>query len=831
MIDIASACQSSLATHHSHLRGMDGFAPCNVPGLWWELALDTDAELTKQLAADPTFHGGDVEGLEAVQAYTAVACLGQRQWRINVAAVPCPPSLSTGKVALFMHGHGHSCCISSWGRFWAPMLRQGFHLLAFDAPGFGRSHGAACQTIAWRDWDADLVLMLLQAFGAQGRSRVTVFGQCMGGAMFFRALQKSPETFAARHVLHNCTIGTWPQELPRILQSKGGGMKSFWWHDPDHLREANVYREFTALMDRNPELCTFVDLQRDREIPAFFDFGGVPEPGLARAETAMVLGYCPEAVTDLVSFVVLPPRPKRGPGPTAPQKTLLELGLDNQDFKVFVRVRPCLPRECGISLCCDVNDVEDPQKRQVQQILVRRADASPQPSSEFVFERVFRPEASQDDVWAALSSSLDVVGALLEGIGATVFAYGQTGSGKTHTIDGDGSGILGRVVHDLYARLPAEMQVCCQFAQLYNEEFLDLFDPPARLSQDGSGNIVGAKTLCLPHAEALLEKVREGTSYRASSRTAMNDASSRSHAILSLHVLEDSSISACLVVKKAPAAAQLFIVDLAGSERVKRSGVTGTQLSEAISINQSLLALCNVTGALVEDNGRPRAHIPYRDSALTQMLRNSLGGNARTALIACVSPTADSVEETAGTLRFAACATHIQNRSTKVKQQEKEVNAEQDLDEALAGKSVDFVNAEATIQTSVGSIHCLGDFSGPPDSPVVVMLHYYDRKNISASMWEFMFEALLAAGCRYLAPSMPGHGLSQGESSSKPEDYTQDGGPVDVLLQLLDSCGVKRGILLGSARICQAFSNRAWQMGFVFADRGYLVAGNSNLTL
>eukprot|EP00428_Durinskia_dybowskii_P018816 CAMPEP_0170208234 /NCGR_PEP_ID=MMETSP0116_2-20130129/3700_1 /TAXON_ID=400756 /ORGANISM="Durinskia baltica, Strain CSIRO CS-38" /LENGTH=974 /DNA_ID=CAMNT_0010458703 /DNA_START=66 /DNA_END=2987 /DNA_ORIENTATION=+ len=782
------------------------FFPRNVPGFRVELAGGEDAKLTSDLVADPAFHGGESHGLDAVQTYTAYAALGAREWKVNVAAVPCPAGRAIGRVALFMHGHGHSCCISTWGRFWAPMLARGYHLLAFDAPGFGRSAGASGQTLPWRDADAELVLLLLRSFGMSGRGRTTVFGQCMGGAMFLRALMVSPDTFGAWHVLHNCTIGSWPPQLADILRARGGGIQSFWWCDPDHMREANVYREFSALMARTPELCTFVDLQRDRELPAFFSFSHTEEPRLCRAERALVLGYCPEAVRSLADFASARPRAAaaRGGDSAAPRKTMLQLGRENKDFKVFVRVRPPLPRERGSDPCCHVNDVEDPRGRIVQQIMVQRGDAtgSSTAGSEFVFEHVFLPEASQDDVWSGVRSSLDAVGALLQGIGATIFAYGQTGSGKTFTIDGDGTGLTSRVVHDLYARLPPGGRVCCRYMQLYNEDFYDLFAPEVRLGQDSTNALLTAMPLRPATAQELLKSIRAGAALRASGRTDMNDSSSRSHAILCLEILEAD-------VPPNALKPQLFIVDLAGSERVKRSGVAGTQLSEAVSINRSLFALGNVAAALVENDGRPRAHIPYRDSPLTSLLRNSLGGSARTALVACVSPASDSAEETLGTLKFAACATHVQNRTEQAALEAAENKAEEQLEreaDAACGAcaaSVDFTSGEASIPTNAGNIHCFGSpgiSSGgaPADSAwVVVLLHFYGP-GVDGGMWRFMFGALEKAGHRYLAPDFPGHGASSGErGSSKPEDYCRPDGPVAVVLQVMNACGVKRAVLAG----------------------------------
>ncbi|CAE8616981.1 unnamed protein product [Polarella glacialis] len=490
-------------------------------------------------------------------------------------------------------------------------------------------------------------------------------------------------------------------------------------------------------MAKSPELCTFVDLQRDRELPAFFSFSHVSEATLARGEGALVLGYCDSAVQELVAFVASPPRSTIGA--SAPKMTMLQLGLENKDFKVFVRVRPHLSREAGMPCCCEVNDVTDPRGRQVQQVFVgREGGRGPDASKrEFVFERIFRAEATQDEVWTALSGTLDVAGALLQGVGATVFAYGQTGSGKTHTIDGDGSGIVWRIVRDLYGRLASDQVVCAEYVQLYNEEFLDLFAPMNKLGQDGSGVVTGARQLQLATADELLTSIRLGSAIRASGATNMNDASSRSHSVLILSLGGGASE---FVSQGTNSVARLFVVDLAGSERIKRSGVTGARLSEAVAINQSLLALSNVTQALVENDGKPRAHIPYRDSALTQLLRRSLGGSSRSALIACVSPAADSLEETLGTLRFAACATHVRNRTSEAKQEVEHQVEDDRLNGALLGQSVDFRCGEAMISTSGGNIHCYGDLSAPADSPVVVMIHYYSRES-DGRMWQCMFDS------------------------------------------------------------------------------------------
>jgi len=290
--------------------------------------------------------------------------------------------------------------------------------------------------------------------------------------------------------------------------------------------------------------------------------------------------------------------------------------------------------------------------------------------------------------------------------------------------------------------------------------------------------------LCERSPDRLLARIEAGSAFRASGATNMNDASSRSHAVLALSLGE------------AATASRLYLVDLAGSERLQRSGVSGVQLQEAVAINQSLLALSGVAKALVENDGRRRAHIPYRDSALTQLLRNSLGGSARTALVACVSPAADSADETLGTLRFAACATHVQNRTGDVERARQQRLDQEQLEDALQGRQVAFRDGWAVIPTPAGDVHCRGGGNDSRDAPYVVLIHLYGS-HFDSSMWADYFEPLCAAGYRYLAPDMPGHGRSPGRVSSSPDEFDAECGATDIVFALLDACGVRHAVVMG----------------------------------
>lgn len=283
----------------------------------------------------------------------------------------------------------------------------------------------------------------------------------------------------------------------------------------------------------------------------------------------------------------------------------------------------------------------------------------------FDFDGSFGGDSSQADVFADVGAP--VVRAVLQGYHGCIFAYGQTGSGKTFSLLNGGtaaknfedSGLLPRLVATLYVRAGADAAhvyaVECGAFQVYNEQVADLLHPDhrkgggANLSvskKDGHGQVDGLTWKACASAKELLDHFAGARKNVVYAETKMNKASSRSHACFQLRVTRreknstKGSVSLCSVV------------DLAGSERVKRSGVAGKELKEAININGSLLALGNVVAALASK----KKHVPYRDSKLTRVLEGSVGGNCRTTLLCCASPAADSTSETLAALSFAARA-------------------------------------------------------------------------------------------------------------------------------------------------------------------------------
>uniref|UniRef100_A0A8D3A1W9 Kinesin family member 21B n=1 Tax=Scophthalmus maximus TaxID=52904 RepID=A0A8D3A1W9_SCOMX len=317
----------------------------------------------------------------------------------------------------------------------------------------------------------------------------------------------------------------------------------------------------------------------------------------------------------------------------------------------------------------------------------------------FTYDYVFDFDSEQQHIYQACVYKL--IDGCFEGYNATVFAYGQTGSGKTFTM-GTGfdvslsqqdQGIVPRAVHQLFEGIqtrreraqeagthPPEFKVSAQFLELYNEEILDLFDgardPESRLRksnikihEDASGSIYtsGVTSRLVHSEEELLQCLKLGALSRTTASTQMNATSSRSHAIFTIHLCQMRVCHGCFLQSHSQPPeyetlmAKFHFVDLAGSERLKRTGATGERAREGISINCGLLALGNVISAL-GDQSKKGGHIPYRDSKLTRLLQDSLGGNSLTVMIACISPSDRDFMETLNSLKYANRARNIKNK-------------------------------------------------------------------------------------------------------------------------------------------------------------------------
>uniref|UniRef100_A0A8D3D1H2 Kinesin family member 21A n=1 Tax=Scophthalmus maximus TaxID=52904 RepID=A0A8D3D1H2_SCOMX len=322
----------------------------------------------------------------------------------------------------------------------------------------------------------------------------------------------------------------------------------------------------------------------------------------------------------------------------------------------------------------------------------------------FTYDYMFDMDSQQDAIYTSCTEKL--IDGCLEGYNATVFAYGQTGSGKTYTmgtgfdvnISEEELGIIPRAVHHLFkgieerrqaaqeqGRPVPEFKINAQFLELYNEEVLDLFDSTRDMKQkshikiheDATGGIytVGVTTRTVSSEAEMMQCLKLGALSRTTASTQMNVQSSRSHAIFTIHLCQvrvcaSDNVSATdnkvsngnsELDEYETLTAKFHFVDLAGSERLKRTGATGDRAKEGISINCGLLALGNVISAL-GDRSKRSSHVPYRDSKLTRLLQDSLGGNSQTVMIACISPSDRDFMETLNTLKYANRARNIKNK-------------------------------------------------------------------------------------------------------------------------------------------------------------------------
>ncbi|XP_067301277.1 kinesin-like protein kif7 isoform X2 [Pseudorasbora parva] len=342
--------------------------------------------------------------------------------------------------------------------------------------------------------------------------------------------------------------------------------------------------------------------------------------------------------------------------------------VEETAVQVAIRVRPLLPKEVlhNHESCITA----DPEERRVTLGNDRH----------FHCDFVFEDSSTQEDVYIDCVQPL--IEAFFHGFNATVFAYGQTGSGKTYTIGeanisafrDDEQGIIPRAVAEIFKLLDendlVDFSVRVSYMEVYKEVFRDLLEVETaskdiHIREDEKGNIVlcGVKECEVEGLDEVLSLLESGKTARHTGATQMNPHSSRSHTIFTVLMEQRRGGSRAASGTVQILSSKFHFVDLAGSERILKTGNTGERLKESIQINSGLLALGNVIGAL-GDPRRKGTHIPYRDSKITRILKDSLGGNAKTLMIACISPSSSDFDESLNTLNYAKRARNIQNRAT-----------------------------------------------------------------------------------------------------------------------------------------------------------------------
>mmetsp|Transcript_26163 Transcript_26163/g.57673 ORF Transcript_26163/g.57673 Transcript_26163/m.57673 type:complete len:745 (+) Transcript_26163:59-2293(+) len=341
-------------------------------------------------------------------------------------------------------------------------------------------------------------------------------------------------------------------------------------------------------------------------------------------------------------------------------------GGPSECVKVVVRVRPLFGKEIG-----EGREKIVTMDMKAGVAILRKPGGSERDDKDFTYDAVFDENTSQQYIFE--ETAQEIVDSVLDGFNGTIFAYGQTGAGKSHTMTGpdnaghEGQGLIPRSFRHIFSLIDTTSTsvtylVRGSFLEIYNEEIRDLLsrNPKDRCELKDSPNsgvyVKDLTAFVVKSAEDMNNVLATGLQNRSTGATNMNAESSRSHSIFTITV-EQCSIGADgeghIRVGK------LNMVDLAGSERQSKTGATGERLKEATKINLSLSALGNVISALVDSKS---SHIPYRDSKLTRLLQDSLGGNTKTVMVANVGPADYNYDETLSTLRYAYRAKSIKNK-------------------------------------------------------------------------------------------------------------------------------------------------------------------------
>ena len=340
---------------------------------------------------------------------------------------------------------------------------------------------------------------------------------------------------------------------------------------------------------------------------------------------------------------------------------------NSENIKVCLRIRPMSLQEKSRNDSSCIEPVSGEQLILSHKNLRRS----------YTFNLVFAPESSQEDVF--FNCSIDkLIDSALDGYSVTIFAYGQTGSGKTYTIMGRDdainekilsnnkySGIMPKSINYIWSTVSTRQQkfyIKVSFLEIYNEQINDLLNPSnsnlqIRWDQKQGFFVEGLLVIECKKPEDIVEIILQGTKNRKKGSHDLNKDSSRSHSILTVYLISEFQSGGESFKKYG----KISFVDLAGSERLKETHSKGGMLKETGNINKSLFVLGKVISSLT-DKKSTNQHIPYRDSKLTMLLMDSIGGTAKTLMIACISPSSVYSDETMSTLNYASRTMNIKNK-------------------------------------------------------------------------------------------------------------------------------------------------------------------------
>eukprot|EP00040_Diaphanoeca_grandis_P004050 m.26860 g.26860 ORF g.26860 m.26860 type:complete len:707 (-) comp15573_c0_seq1:25-2145(-) len=351
----------------------------------------------------------------------------------------------------------------------------------------------------------------------------------------------------------------------------------------------------------------------------------------------------------------------------------------SMNVKVAVRMRPLNSREKKLGETGSVLNFESKDRLSIRDPACKVEDHVFNYDYAFDSSDADAPNyTAQDEVFNELG--VDIIDNTMNGFNGCILAYGQTGAGKSYSMMGNPNdtvhkGLIPRICEGLFSRIKTETEngktitVSCSYIEIYSEKVYDLLDenggrhrPLAIRDSSKIGPFVDGLThRTVSDVDMVSHLFDQGNALRHVKATAMNATSSRSHAMFQMVVEISSEEGGRKLIKRS----RINLVDLAGSERQKKTEATGAALKEGASINVSLTTLGLVISGLVKQSNKPSksAHIPYRDSTLTWLLRENFGGNSKTCMIAAISPAADNYDETLSTLRYADRAKHIVNKA------------------------------------------------------------------------------------------------------------------------------------------------------------------------
>ncbi|XVF41815.1 hypothetical protein PTKIN_Ptkin01aG0310900 [Pterospermum kingtungense] len=370
------------------------------------------------------------------------------------------------------------------------------------------------------------------------------------------------------------------------------------------------------------------------------------------------------------------------------------------NIRVYCRVRPFLGGQ--VNGPTSVDNIDD---RTIS--IITPSKYGKEGKKSFTFNKIFSPSVTQAEVFA---DTQPLIRSVLDGYNVCIFAYGQTGSGKTYTMTGpkelteEGLGVNYRALSDLFLLSTQRKETICydisvQMLEIYNEQVRDLLSTDEiRNSAQNGINVPDASLVHVSSTVDVINLMNLGHKNRAVSFTAMNDRSSRSHSCLTVHV-QGKDLTSGNILR-----GSMHLVDLAGSERVDKSEVTGDRLKEAQHINKSLAALGDVISSLASKN----SHVPYRNSKLTQLLQDSLGGQAKTLMFVHIAPEYEALGETISTLKFAERVATVELGAAKVNKDSGEVK---ELKEQIASLKAALARKEGEAE----NLQCAQSLSSSPD--------------------------------------------------------------------------------------------------------------------